>query len=107
MEYKINKPPKREFSKIIINIIAGLLLIAAGYSISKILEGFNKPKPVITLPALPATKTMSETSVSINERGELLIIDRNTGEYEIFEDSIGMAIFTLYARDIEAKYENK
>lgn len=37
------------------------------------------------------------TSIAINERSELLIIDRQLGTYEIYQDSIGKVIFNLYA----------
>lgn len=43
---------------------------------------------------------LSGTSVAINERSELLIIDRETGTYEIYQDSIGTMIFSLYAGKI-------
>ena len=42
-------------------------------------------------------KPLSTTSVAINERNELLIIDRKTGLYSIFQDSVGVVIFDLYA----------
>jgi predicted negative regulator of RcsB-dependent stress response len=42
-------------------------------------------------------KSLSTTSVAINERNELLIIDRKTGLYSIFQDSVGVVIFDLYA----------
>ncbi len=40
---------------------------------------------------------LKTTSIAINERAELLIIDRKTGNYEIYQDSIGKVIFNLYA----------
>jgi hypothetical protein len=42
-------------------------------------------------------KPLSTTSVAINERNELLVIDRKTGVYSIYQDSIGIVIFNLYA----------
>lgn len=42
-------------------------------------------------------KLMKTTSVAINERDELLVIDRTTGLYSIYQDSVGMVIFNLYA----------
>jgi hypothetical protein len=41
-------------------------------------------------------KPIMTTSVAINERNELLIIDRKTGLYTIYQDSVGMVIFNLY-----------
>jgi hypothetical protein len=45
-------------------------------------------------------KPLAETSVAINERNELLVIDRKSGVYSIYQDSIGMVIFNLYANRI-------
>jgi hypothetical protein len=42
-------------------------------------------------------KPLMTTSVAINERNELLVIDRKTGIYSIYSDSVGTVIFNLYA----------
>jgi hypothetical protein len=44
--------------------------------------------------------TLKTTSVAINERGEMLIIDRFSGKYEIYNDSIGETVFNLYANKL-------
>jgi hypothetical protein len=44
--------------------------------------------------------TPTTTSVAINERGEMLIIDRSSGKYELYTDSIGDMIFNLYANKL-------
>ncbi len=53
-----------------------------------------------------ATKKISKISVAINERNELMIIDRSNGSYEIYQDSVGRCIFNLYANNIQNKYRN-
>jgi hypothetical protein len=53
------------------------------------------------------TKTIGKVSVAINERNELMIIDRTDGSYEIYQDSIGRCIFNLYANSIQSKYEGQ
>lgn len=49
------------------------------------------------------TKKASETSVAINERGELMIIDRSNGNYQLYQDSLGTMIFDMYASRIYSK----
>jgi hypothetical protein len=44
------------------------------------------------------SKTLTNTSVAVNEKAELLIIDRKTGVYTIYSDSIGKVIFNIYAQ---------
>jgi hypothetical protein len=61
-----------------------------------------KPKMVIQ----PSIK-LKDISVAVNERKEILIIDRTTGEYLTYEDSVGMAIFNMYAGRIYASQSGK
>lgn len=42
-------------------------------------------------------RPLLKTSVAINERNELLIIDRTSGTYTVYQDSVGLMIFNLYA----------
>lgn len=62
----------------------------------------EKPKMIIQ----PSIK-LQNVSVAINERKEILIIDRTTGEYSTYEDSVGMAIFNMYAGRIYAAQSSK
>lgn len=39
-------------------------------------------------------------NLAIDESNNLLVIDKKTGSYFIYEDSVGMSIFNLYARTI-------
>jgi|LakMenEpi03Aug12_release.lakeMendotaPanAssembly.Ray.scaffolds.fasta_scaffold1319475_1 hypothetical protein len=48
-------------------------------------------------------RTMSETSIAINEKNQILIMDRNNGVYKIYEDSVGMVIFNMYASKLFVK----
>jgi hypothetical protein len=49
----------------------------------------TKPKAVM--------RTMKDVSVAINESNEVLIIDRASGRFETYSDSVGTSIFKLYA----------
>lgn len=43
-------------------------------------------------------KSLKTTSIAVNEKEDLLIIDRKTGAYTIYSDSVGRVIFNLYAQ---------
>jgi hypothetical protein len=77
-----------------------ILSVILGYSVCEIYHR-TKIDPSVS----KGVKNISETSVAINERGEMMIIDRKTGDYSIYQDSVGKSIFTLYANSIQAKYE--
>jgi len=44
-------------------------------------------------------------NLAIDESNNLLVIDKKTGSYFIYEDSVGMSIFNLYARTITNQYK--
>jgi hypothetical protein len=78
-----------------ITIIAAAM--AFGFLSSEVYRKLvTKPKTV-TVMNLTNVHTLGETSVAINERDELMVIDRKTGTYEIYQDSVGKMIFSLYA----------
>ena len=77
--------------------IVGGACILSGYYYSKIKNAPEANKP--TMQIQPAVK-IKDVSIAINERNEMLIIDRKTGEYMTYQDSVGMAVFTLYAGKI-------
>lgn len=80
--------------KIGVIVIAMAIGFFAGDVYHKILDKEDeKPIPM----AQKKIHSISETSIAINERNELLIIDRQSGSYEIYQDSVGSVIFRLYA----------
>ena len=44
-------------------------------------------------------------NLAIDESNNLLVIDKKTGSYFIYEDSVGMSIFNLYARTITNQHK--
>jgi hypothetical protein len=44
--------------------------------------------------------SLKETSISVTDRGELLIINRVTGKYDVYDESIGLSIFKAYGTHI-------
>jgi hypothetical protein len=82
-------------------IIVGAVTVGVLYG-KHIGTAQEKPKMIIQ----PSIK-LQNVSVAINERKEILIIDRTTGEYSTYEDSVGMAIFNMYAGRIYAAQSSK
>lgn len=41
-----------------------------------------------------------QVNIAVDENNHLIIIDNKTGNYTIYQDSIGHTIFKLYARNI-------
>ena len=81
-----------------ITILAGAM--AFGFMASEVYRKVTEKPKTVTVMNLTNVHSLSETSVAINERNELMVIDRKTGTYEIFQDSVGNMIFSLYAGKI-------
>ena len=69
--------------------------------------GFYIGSTYTELKMKPVQKTVSvtkkEISIAINESKQLLIIDKVTGSYTTYSDSIGMSIFSMYANRLSQK----
>ena len=54
---------------------------------------------------MQAPKNAEITSVAINERGELMMIDRKNGAYTLYDAPVGDMIFKLYANRIYSQHK--
>lgn len=70
------------------------IAVGAGYGVCEVVHYIDMQSKV---KHMQATKTIQETSIAINERNELMVINRKDGSYEIYQDSVGKSIFLLYA----------
>lgn len=72
-----------------------LLVLTSGFFIGRISHDI--------LPKVESTPTMKfhkDISIAVNESNQMLIIDKKSGKYEMFEDSVGVTIFKMYANRI-------
>jgi hypothetical protein len=84
-----------------VSIVAGAMVI--GFFIGDVYHRMNRNSESKAPLNLKVVHTLKETSVAINERNELLVIDRQNGAYEIYDDSVGRVIFRLYASQMMAQ----
>jgi hypothetical protein len=85
-------------------VIVSAMLV--GFGISEALNSYKKNREK-EVSVMPPTRSIEHTSIAANERGELLIIDRKSGKFDIYSDSIGTAIFNLYAGRMYANMNSK
>jgi len=78
-------------------VIVGALLI--GFSIGRYTQNYPPEKAKSENPYM-AMHSVTNVSIAVNESNELLLIDRTTGKYEMYSDSIGMSIFKMYSNRI-------
>jgi hypothetical protein len=41
-----------------------------------------------------------QTTVSVTDRGELMVMDRSTGKFEVYEEAVGLNVFKAYGSRI-------
>ena len=68
-------------------------------------EIYHNYQTHIKMSNMQAPKNAEITSVAINERGELMMIDRKNGAYTLYDAPVGDMIFKLYANRIYSQHK--
>lgn len=85
-----------EYFRSVANRLGSIIVIASAMVIGFLIGYYYWLMFVKTTGQKEAQK-LSAVSIAVNERGELMIIDRINGVYSIYQDSVGQEIFNLYA----------
>ena len=91
---KITKTLKSAGNWLLIVITASSAFFL-GYYYPKIKQTIVGEQKALVLP-----KTSTQITVSVTDRGELMIMDRGTGKFEIYEESVGLNVFKSYGNRI-------
>jgi len=82
----------------------GNWILIAAVSLSAFFLGYYYPKIKQTVLGEQKTfippKTSKEITVSVTDRGELMVMDRSTGKFEIYEEMVGLNVFKAYGNRI-------
>ena len=100
---KFNIENLKKNSKPIINWLGFVSIIIIVFYIGMFFTTFKtaiNPKNGDTYTEFMKPSNLENCSVSVTDRGELLIIDRNTGTFTVYNDDVGMSIFRSYAKHI-------
>lgn len=92
-----------EFLKTAGRITLILISVFLGFASGEIYRGYLRG---VASSKMPQVQMIKQTSVAINDRGELMIIDRESGKYLLFSDSVGQSIFHQYASRIYVQKQN-
>jgi hypothetical protein len=89
--------------KNVANYVFILLVLTSGFFLGRVSHDIL---PKVEAPQ-PTVKQANEISIAINESNQMLIIDKKSGKYEMFADSIGLTIFRMYAGKIYQQQAGK
>lgn len=76
------------------------IVILASFFLGKFYENFQVSGDVEKVTRVER----NDINIAIDENNNLIIIYRETGDYTIYQDSIGNSIFKLYAKSIWAQH---
>lgn len=77
-------------------VLMVVLGIGAGFAVGYYYEVINPTE----VKQVSTVVNRNEITLAMDEYERLLVIDKQTGEYTVYADSIGKSIFNLYARKI-------
>ena len=82
---------------IIISVIASFIV---GYTYHKLtVKNVEHEKEIVKV-------RKSDVTIAIDESHHLIIINNNTGDYTVYQDSIGKTIFKLYAPNVWGQHSS-
>ena len=83
------------------SILIGILLLTVGYFSCETYHVLSDKKEVVTEKnPIRDVQGMKEVSVAIDGKGNLLVFNRENGNYTCYSDSVGISIFNLYSKMI-------
>jgi len=94
---KINKENIQKFVNRFMNISIVAATLIAGFGLGYYFNEL-KMKPQ----AVNETILNKEVRIAVDSEDKLILMDRKTGSYTIYSDSVGRIIFKMYAQKIAA-----
>lgn len=92
--FEKSKGVLRKIGMVIFIVVTGVAAFSAGFLYRK--ETAPKVKGIEMVKV-----NKSEVNLALDENNHLIVIDKKTGNYTVYDDSIGVSIFKIYARNIK------
>ena len=83
-----------------VGIICLVVLVLGGIGIGFGVGFYYKQIKTVEMPSKMVVVEKQDIILAVDENQRLMLIDKNTGNYTIYDNEIGKTIFTLYARNI-------
>ena len=88
-----------------LKVVLNYSLIILGMSVFFTLGYYYKDIKTYSQRTKPVYIKRSEVTIAIDENSNFMIIAKNDGTYTMMEDSIGRAIFDIYAKNIWSQHQ--
>lgn len=91
--------------KKVLKVMFNYSLIILGMSVFFTLGYYYKDLKSYSSRSKPQYIKRSEVTIAIDENSNFMIIAKNDGTYTLMDDSIGRAIFDIYAKNIWSQHQ--
>jgi len=105
MKYKEQLQEIKEKALKALKVVLNYSLIILGMSVFFTLGYYYKDIKTYSQRTKPVYIKRSEVTIAIDENSNFMIIAKNDGTYTMMEDSIGRAIFDIYAKNIWSQHQ--
>jgi hypothetical protein len=92
---KVSESVKKFFSHVF-----WVALVVTGLGIGFGVGFYYKQIKTVEMPSKMVVIEKQDIILAVDENQRLMVIDKSTGNYTIYDNEIGKTIFTLYARNI-------
>jgi hypothetical protein len=87
--------------KVLKNAVIYVIIVCAAVASFFVGIYYNKSTTKKEKPTYQVTKVLkTDVNLAIDESNNLIVIDNKTGNYTVYQDSIGTTIFKLYAKNV-------
>ena len=101
---KINRESLMSVIKPTLNAIVFAGACATCFQLGSIYQ--SSKKETVTKNPYAHAFSPNEISIAVNESNELIMIERASGDYIVYSDTIGQTIFGMYANRIHQEVSN-
>lgn len=96
--FKLNKKTKEMITTTFKYLVIGCSIFAA-FLLGRLFED-SKKEAIVEIKTKVEKVSRDSVNIAIDESSNLIIIDNKTGDYVIYQDSIGHTIFKMYATNL-------
>ena len=92
----------RKFFSHVFWVVLVLIGLGVGFGVGF----YYKQIKTVEMPSKMHIVERESIILAVDENSRLMVIEKSTGNYTIYEKEIGKSIFTLYARNIWGQHNN-
>lgn len=107
MEKRNEKIQNQKIGKNLLDTVIYIIALIISFGIGYYYKNVKTPELAATFSKFNNPKSSKNITVSITDKNELLLIDKETQTIDIYQDSVGILIFKAYASKLVTSTSTK